>query len=80
MCTRAPMAIVGKNTLVIMLQLYRLYVVQAENRKAQRQLRRMGAAAPQKKQRRRRSSDRNELNDIYTITKGRSGNNRRKKR
>lgn len=52
-----------------MLQLYRLYVVQAENRKLNRQRMRKLTAAKHHRHRRHRqyASD-----DIYTITKGRN--------
>lgn len=59
-----------------MLQLYRLYVVQAETRKAHKQKRKM---AHQSKHRRPRTMDW-DGDEIYTITKGRSENSRRKKR
>lgn len=62
-----------------MLQLYRLYVVQAEAREAKRLKMRKSTAPQTYKQQRRHQShsrhqlrDSDELNDIYTIAKGRS--------
>lgn len=55
-----------------MLQLYRLYVVQAENRKARRQRTRKSAAQQIRQQQRRHRQYGSDELDIYTITKGRS--------
>lgn len=65
----------GKNTLVILLQLYRLYVVHAENKIATENKRKQEAQKGRKK--RKDLNEMNHFNDIYIIS---SGSNLDKKR
>lgn len=66
----------GKNTLVILLQLYRLYVVHAENKIATENKRKLEA---QKGRRKRKDlNEMNHFNDIYIISSGSKLDKKRK--
>lgn len=61
-----------KNTLVILLQLYRLYVVQSESRKGKSSKRleskHKRSKSNQRQQKSKKGSKRREVEDIYTIS------------
>lgn len=71
--------ILGKNTLVILLQLYRLYVVRAENKKAN-ELKLKNEAKNSRKKRNNEMSEMNHFNDIYIISNSKCDKKRRGKR
>lgn len=69
---------VGKNTLVILLQLYRLYVVHAESKIANENKRKMEAQKGHKK--RKDLNEMNHFNDIYIISSGKLDKKKKKKK
>ncbi len=67
---------IGKNTLVILLQLYRLYVVHTENRKANKK---KMLAERDRSRKRNELSEMNQFNDIYIISSGKFDKKKHKK-
>lgn len=67
----------GKNTLVILLQLYRLYVVHTENRKANKK---KALAERDRSRKRNELNEMNQFNDIYIISSGKFDKKKKHKR
>lgn len=70
--------IVGKNTLVILLQLYRLYVVHTENRKSKSKKKKSKAHQDRQKKAKGSKGHRRHDSDVYTISNERSSKHKKR--